>query len=197
MMISQNSVSYRAQLIAELQQAGAIHSSAVARAFADIPREPFVPLFYEQQGREWFPYSEETHGEQWLDMIYRDEALVTLLDTQNIPISSSSMPSLMAAMLEALDVQPGNTILEIGTGTGYNAALLSQLTGDPRLLTTIELDRNLANQAEQILHAMVGPVNVIVGNGYTAITERSYNRIIATASAPCVPHSWYRQLNIG
>ena len=103
----------------------------------------------------------------------------------------------MAAMLEALAVQPGNTTLEIGTGTGYNAALLSQLTGDPRLVTTIELSRDLAAQAEQILHEMVGPINVIAGNGYAVAAEQSYDRIIATASAPSVPHSWYRQLKGG
>ncbi len=197
MIFSQESVSYRAQFLLELQQTGAIHSFSVANAFAAIPREPFVPLFYKQQGREWVPYSKETQDEPWLGMIYQDEALVTLLDAQNIPISSSSQPSLMAAMLEALDVQPGNTTLEIGTGTGYNAALLSQLTGDPRLVTTIEMNRDLVTQAEQILHEIVGPVTVIAGNGYAIAAEQSYDRIIATASAPRVPHSWYRQLSGG
>ncbi len=96
MIISPNSISYRARLVAELQQAGAIHSFAVANAFATIPREPFVSLFYKPEGREWLPYSEETHGEGWLSLIYQDAALVTLLNEQKIPISSSSMPSLIA-----------------------------------------------------------------------------------------------------
>jgi protein-L-isoaspartate(D-aspartate) O-methyltransferase len=119
--------------------------------------------------------------------VYQDEALVMRLDAQNIPLSSSSMPSLTAAMLEALEVQPGKKTLEIGTGTGYNAALLSHLTGDPRLVTTIELDPDLASQAAQILQELVGPVKVLVGNGYHVAAEQHYERMIATASAPGIP----------
>lgn len=194
MIISPDSVTYRAQFVAALQKMGAIRSATVTKAFSAIPRELFISLFYEQEARVWVPYSKKTHGEQWLALIYRDEALVTLLDTQNIPISSSSMPSIMAEMLEALDVQPGMEVLEIGTGTGYNAALLAQLTGDPRLVTTIEIDGTLAKQAEQMLHAYVGPVQVVRSDGSDTQSYQQYQRIIATASAPGIPRTWYAQL---
>lgn len=191
------SLSYRKRLVADLQKAGAIRSVAVAHAFTAIPRERFVPLFYRQQGRAWFPCSEATQGEHWLSCIYQDEALVTLLDAQHIPISSSSMPSLMATMLEELDVHPGMRVFEVGTGTGYNAALLSHLTDDPRLVTSIDVDCDLASQAEQVLHACVGPVKVLVGDGYCLREEQCSERIIATASSPGIPSAWYRQLSGG
>lgn len=112
-----NSTTYRTQFVAMLQEMGAIYSSAVAHAFSTVPRECFVSLFYQQESRTWVPYRKETHPEQWLALIYRDEALVTAFDSQNTPTSSSSMPSIMATMLEALDVQPGMRVLEIGTGS--------------------------------------------------------------------------------
>ncbi|MGH2508235.1 MAG: rRNA adenine N-6-methyltransferase family protein, partial [Ktedonobacteraceae bacterium] len=189
-----DSATSRAQFVTMLQETGAVHSSAVAHAFSTVPRELFVSLFYQHESRTWVPYSKETHGEQWLPLIYRDEALVTAFDSQNIPTSSSSMPSIMATMLEALHVQPGMDILEIGTGTGYNAALLATLTGNPALVTTIEIDEELAQQAEQILYACVGPVQVIRGDGGTDIQPpRQYQRMIATASAPGIPRAWYAQ----
>lgn len=198
MITSSQSATSRAQLVAALQQMGAIHSVAVADAFSAVPRERFVSQFYQQEARTWIPYSEETHGEQWLALIYRDEALVTLLDAQNIPLSSSSMPSIMATMLEALDVQPGMEILEIGTGTGYNAGLLAKLTGEPSLVTTIEIDEELAQRAEQILHTCVGPIHVLRGDGGMDTQPfQQYHRIIATASVSGVPRAWYARLAPG
>ena len=68
-----------------------------------------------------------------LDEIYGDGALVTLLSPDGAPISSSSQPSLVARMLEALRLEPGLRVLEIGAGTGWNAALLATITGMPVL----------------------------------------------------------------
>ena len=62
----------------------------------------------------------------FLATVYRDDVLVTKMDGR-VPVSSSSQPSLMAIMLSALDVRPGMRVLEIGAGTGYNAALLATL----------------------------------------------------------------------
>ncbi len=75
--------------------------------------------------------------------MYQNQALTTQVDARGLPTSSSSQPAVMALMLSYLDVKPGMRILEIGTGTGYNAALLVRLTGDPRLVTTLEIDSTL------------------------------------------------------
>ena len=74
-----------------------------------------------------------------LEDIYRDQALVTKIDQQGRPICSSSQPSLMALQLEALDVHRGHIALEIGTGTGYDAALMSHLVGHGQVVS-IDID---------------------------------------------------------
>ncbi len=192
------SETYRAQLVTALQQNGAILSSSVAHAFATIPRECFVPIFYEQESRTWTPRIAMIPGEQGLSLIYQDQSLVTRLNTQNNPVSSSSMPSVMASMLEALDVQQGRRVLEIGTVAGYNAALLTELVGDPSLVTTIELDTEIAQQTESILYEVVGPVKVKIKDGKLGACENApYDRIIATASSSSLPRSWYEQLAPG
>jgi protein-L-isoaspartate(D-aspartate) O-methyltransferase len=76
-------------------------------AFARVPRHLFLPGVS-------------------LDAVYADDAVVTR-DEGGVPTSSSSQPSLMARMLEQLDVRAGDRVLEVGTGTGYNAALLAAL----------------------------------------------------------------------
>jgi protein-L-isoaspartate(D-aspartate) O-methyltransferase len=169
-------------------------STPVRQAFLAVPRRTFVPSYYIQHGRQ-LKWTRQDAGEG----VYEDKALVTQLDSMGMPSSSSTMPSVMAVMLEALDVQSGQRILEIGTGTGYNAALLSYLVGDPSLVTSIEIDDQLAEQAIQALElAGCTGMAVHVGNGLKGYKPNApYDRIIATGSFPNVPCSWLDQLAPG
>src|SRR5262245_12091289 len=93
-----------------------------AAVFRGVPRHIFLPGFYIDEPdstQRWV--SSGDHFNTWLDYVYRDLPLVTRLDESRKPMSSSSMPSMMAKFLQMLDVQDGNTVLEIGTGSGYNA----------------------------------------------------------------------------
>ncbi|HEU5377964.1 MAG TPA: hypothetical protein VFV38_21285 [Ktedonobacteraceae bacterium] len=192
-----DSITHRERLVAALQQQGTICSASVASAFTATPREPFVSAFYERVGRDWIMHCQPPEADDlsWLARIYQDEALVTQLDSRALPCSSSSQPSVMARMLEVLDVQQGQRVLEIGTGTGYNAALLAHLTGDPALVTTIELDERTASRAEQVLHNVVGPVQVTRGDGRQGVASRApFDRIIVTASADTLARAWFSQL---
>lgn len=196
------STRHRKRLVAALQESGILYSPQVAQAVLHIPREAFVSLYYQREagpGMIWTRHAAvDTELEQWLHLIYQDEPLITRLDERKWPISSSSAPSVMVRMLEALDIQPGDRVLEIGTGTGYNAALLTQLTGDPALVTTVEVDTAMAEQAERELHMLVGPVYVQAGDGRSGVASRApYDRIIATASAGYIPRAWYEQLAPG
>lgn len=200
--VSAASQSHRERLVAALQERGAIRSPAVAQAFLRVPREAFVSSFYQRETEPGMIWTIRTvanvESEQWLELVYQDEPLITKLDERKWPISSSSAPSVMARMLEALDIRPGDRVLEIGTGTGYNAALLAYLTGDPALVTTVELDEAMARRAERILHIVVGPVCVRVGDGRMGEASHApYDRIIATASAGYIPRAWYSQLAPG
>src|SRR5207248_4544299 len=95
--------------------------------------------------------------EDELRLIYSDRALITGLrtaprGTSPTPISSSSQPSLMAQMLQDLQLRPGLRVLEIGAGTGYNAALLAHLVGPDRVVT-VDVDRDVLSQAWDHLRA--------------------------------------------
>lgn len=101
----------RDQLVDGLELAGHVSSQRVAAALRAVPRHVFVPGIEPERA-------------------YRDKAFPIKYDESGRPISSSSQPAIMARMLEQLDVQPGHRVLEIGTGSGYNAALLGHLVGE-------------------------------------------------------------------
>lgn len=198
------SVQMRQQLVDSLLQFGALHSTALQQAFLSIPREAFVPQFYEQdmtsRTMAWkLVGAHQMRREHYLAEVYRDQPLVTKIDERRWPVSSSSQPSAMAKMLEALAVKPGQRVLEIGTGSGYNAALLAHLTGDPRTVVTIEQDANLATHALHALEQVIGPgITVITGDGFAGWKpEAPYDRLIATASASTLPSAWLEQLRPG
>lgn len=117
--------------------------------------------------------------------MYSDRSLVTDVDPlTDKPSSSSTMPSLMAAMLDALDVAPGQRILEVGTGTGYNAALLSKLVGPGGSVLTTEANPSVASRARERLTAS-GITNVTVVDTDSAVADPSsadhtFDRLIAT-----------------
>jgi protein-L-isoaspartate(D-aspartate) O-methyltransferase len=163
-----------------LSSEGLLTSAAVADAFLEVPRECFLP---------------EMAVEQGLDAVYRNDAIVTRRDERGMPISSSSQPSIMAAMLEALALEPGHRVLEVGTGTGYNAALLTRLVGSAGRVTSVELDPELAAKAAEALRRHGYQVDVVVGDGRSGWPAGApYDRIIVTASGPHVPRAWFDQL---
>ncbi|WP_245994241.1 rRNA adenine N-6-methyltransferase family protein [Tengunoibacter tsumagoiensis] len=193
----------RKKLVQSLCEKGVIQSPAVEQAFLTVPREAFVSSFFEQSSGSsllWTQYDATQMSEaDYLEQIYLDQALVTQLNERKMPSSSSSLPSVMAKMLEALDVRPGQRILEVGTGTGYNAALLAVLTADPTAVVTIDMDPSLTENAAQVLHEVVGSgIRVVTGDGfYGAAAWAPYDRIIVTASIPTIPCSLVDQLAVG
>lgn len=74
-----------------------------------------------------------------VERAYSNEAVVTHRDADGVAVSSSSAPGVVASMLEQLDVQPGHRVLEIGAGTGYNAALLAHLADPAGEVTTVDI----------------------------------------------------------
>ncbi len=173
-------------------------------AFLRTPRHEFVAEFYERMPDKkhvvWKQRKQtEIQEEAWLQLVYRDVALTTRLDANGFPGSSSSMPSIMAAMLQALQAKQGQRVLEIGTGTGYNAALLAYLVGDPHLVTTIDVDAELVKLAVPAITRCIGPgMTIIAGDGLQGVERNApYDRIIATGSYPSVPRSWLVQLAPG
>jgi protein-L-isoaspartate(D-aspartate) O-methyltransferase len=160
---------------------------AVRDAFVRVDRRAFVPRYYVQQGRA---FVEQEAGAE----IYQNRAFLTRLDARGVPNSSSSQPSLMAPMLEALDVQRGSRVLEIGTGTGYNAALLAELVGAHGQVVSVDIAADLVEQACARLYAWPW-VKSVVADGLAGYPKDApYDRIIATGGAPTIPQAWGAQL---
>ncbi len=164
---------------------------AVRRALLKVSRAHFVPLYCRQEQPGVWTRQEAR------SLVYRDQALVTKVDELGRPISSSSMPSIMAAMLEALALQPGMRVLEIGTGTGYNAALLAELVAPGGQVVTLDIDEEVtALAAERLRLAGYGErVQVVTADGLQGYAPAApYDRIIATGSYPRIPPAWREQL---
>lgn len=103
----------------------------------------------------------------------------------------------MARMLETLDLADDHRVLEIGTGTGYNAALLCHRLGPDRV-TTIEIDPGVAARARHALTEAGHNPTIIVGDGTAGHpTGGPYDRIIATAAVPRIPQAWIAQVRAG
>jgi protein-L-isoaspartate(D-aspartate) O-methyltransferase len=154
-------------LVARLRDTGAA-SERVLDAFAAVPRHLFLPGVAPE-------------------LAYADDAIVTH-ERDGVPTSSSSQPSLMARMLDQLDVRPGDRVLEVGAGTGYNAALIAALGGR---VTTVDVQREVADAARRHLAAAGvpdGAVAVVCGDGADP-PGGPYDRIIVTAGCWSLPRA--------
>lgn len=128
---------------------------------------------------------------------YADVPLATRLRDGEL-LSSSSQPSLMARMLAELRVEDGHRVLEVGAGTGYNAALLAHRLGDDDLVTTIDLEPEITESARQHLAAAGHHPAVFTGDGARGVPERApFDRIIATCTLTSVPRAWLAQCSPG
>jgi len=130
---------------------------------------------------------------------YQDASVVTKSDADGLPVSAGTQPALMAVMLDQLGVAPGQRVLEIGTGTGSNAALLAHLVGDQRSVVTVEVDGELAERAQAALaSAGFGGITVLCTDGAVGAPELApFDRIIVTASVWDIPPAWLSQLAVG
>ncbi|MBA2278501.1 MAG: methyltransferase, FxLD system [Chloroflexia bacterium] len=166
-------------LVDALRARGEIRSAAVEAAFRAVPRHVFLP-------------------EAPLDRVYADEAIPTRY-RDGVPISSSSQPAAMAIMLEQLDVRPGQRVLEIGAGTGYNAALLAYLAGPDGTVVTIDLDAEITAEAAAHLAATgYERVVLLTRDGAEGAPEYApFDRIILTVGAWDIAPAWIDQLAPG
>jgi protein-L-isoaspartate(D-aspartate) O-methyltransferase len=167
--------------------------SEVRQAFLHVPRHCFIEGYYRQQGKrlKW-DYIAEPNMEE----LYQDEPLVTRIDERGYPICSSSLPSVMAQQLEALQLQGGQRVLEIGTGTGYNAALLRELVQPFGQVISLEIDESLVTSAGLHLSS-VGMADVVVCKRNGAWGEGNYapyDRLLATCGVKTLPRPWIEQL---
>lgn len=175
-MSSPNPESLNAALVDRLVENQHISSPAVESAFRTVMRQHFVP---------GIP----------LEDVYSDRSIGTKHINDRL-VSSSSQPAIMAVMLEQLDLRPGHRVLEIGTGTGYNAALLSHVVGSSGRVFTMDIDPDIVDDARRHLDsAGCNDVVTLCGDGGFGYVEASpYDRIILTVAADDILPAWWAQL---
>lgn len=177
-------------------------------AFLAIPRDCFVPATIWQtnpDGAGYVSVSKADDPDRWWELVRSDSYVVTQVDDgvtapeqvgRRIS-SSSSMPAVMAVMLGALQAQDGDRILEIGTGTGYNTALLCHRLGDS-MVTSVEIDPTVADHARKALAATGYAPAVITADGTEGDAEHApYDRVLATVAVTEVPYAWIAQTHHG
>lgn len=171
-------------MVAELVTRKAITSEPVRRAFLDVPREHFVPEIAVRDG---------------VAAVYSvDRALVTKTDAMGNAISSASGPSIMAPMLENLALEPGMRVLEIGAGTGYNAALLASIVGPRGRVTSVDIDPAFVRRARAAVRGAGFRVQMATADGRLGLAALApFDRIVATVAFPDVPRPWFDQLRDG
>jgi len=190
----------RAQRLADLLAAqGDVHHPAWRSAVAAVPRHVFVPGAYRQDDTgTWQPV--DVTSPAGLDLVYSPTTLLTALadrGTHQESLPSSTKPDLMLRMLEALDIHDGHKVLEIGTGTGYNAAVLSHRLG-ANLVFSVDVDTELVDSARRRLHRIGFRPTLATADGAGGLPGHApFDRIIATCSVPTVPWAWAEQLCVG
>ena len=163
----------------QLKSKGILGAQGIEAAFRAVPRHLFLP---------------DVEPEK----VYFDDAIVTKY-ADGMVISSSSQPSLMAIMLEQLQLEPGHRVLEIGAGTGYNAALMAHIVGNSGQVITVDIDEDIVENARTHLAAAGFDVVQVIcadgGLGYPAAAP--FDRIILTVSAGDIAPAWWKQLKPG
>jgi protein-L-isoaspartate(D-aspartate) O-methyltransferase len=172
----------RRRLVEQLRGGGYVHDARIMAAFRDVPREVFLPEQLDRFG---------------LAGVYRDDAIITRRDPiTRLPTSSSSQPAIMSLMLEMLGVEPGHNVVEIGTGTGYNAAILARLVGPTGRVVSLDIEPDVVCSAASALRSIGAPAHVLVADGATRLPLAALpvDRLEVTASSSMLPAAWHEQL---
>lgn len=184
--------------VQRLQAADAIRSPAVARAFGRVPRHRLLDEIWlvDEAGERHRQEVPPAPDRAMLELIYDDTVFFTCVDARGVPLSSSTRPSLMARMLERLELRPGLRVLEIGTGTGYNAALISELVADTGVVATMDIHPEVIAQTSRALaRAGYGTIDVRCRDGFEGCPERApFDRVVATVCCTDVSPRWLEQL---
>jgi protein-L-isoaspartate(D-aspartate) O-methyltransferase len=193
-----------------LVRQGRLLDPAWQAAFRDTPRHRFLDrIFTNDPERGWQALDHDDPA--FLELAYQVEPIVTQLDGDpdawrrlrdgglvegGIPSSSSSSPSLMAQMLDDLHVQDTHRVLEVGTGTGYNAAILTHRLGDQDV-TSIDVDAGLVDAARRHLHKTGHHPALYALDAERTLPDGLFDRVEVTVAVRAVPAFWAKHLAPG
>lgn len=200
----------RHRLAELLAHNGVLRSPWLRSAVEAVPRELFLhPGVFLDEGGVWRPVTAVGTGPaEWLKIAYSYDTLTTQLDGHltadqpskpvlGVPTSSSTTPATVVGMIESLGLQAGHRVLEIGTGTGYSAALMCHYLGEDNV-TTVEVDPDVAQRADAALETVGFSTWTVTGDGLLGHPRNApYDRVIATCAVRRIPHTWVRQTKPG
>jgi methyltransferase of FxLD system len=173
---SPETVRLRNALVAQLEREGTIRDTRIAAALRRVPRHAFVPELPAARA-------------------YRDEVVPVKYENQE-PVSTLSQPSAIVTMLEQLELASGLRVLEVGAGTGYNAALLAELVEADELVSAIDLDDDLTARARRALDATGhAGLRIVTGDGFYGLPQRApFDRIELSVATRIISPHWVEQL---
>ncbi len=176
-------------------------------AVANTPRHQFVPAWWQWSSSHWEAQHGPANEAAWLDVAYRNRTLVTKVGTLHAdqakaddaptdrPTSSSTLPGLVLQMYRHARIGEKDTVLDVGTGTGYGTAILCALLG-PERVTSIDVDDYLTAAAAERLAGIDYLPQIVTGDA-TGPLPGMYDRIVAMVSVKPIPASWLAALPTG
>ncbi|MFC7330706.1 methyltransferase domain-containing protein [Marinactinospora rubrisoli] len=197
-----------AALVAALSRSGQLTDRRWRDAMLAVPREHFIPpvaVAVSADTTRRYPIDRHAAPDVWRQAVYSDTAIVTQLDDGDTPLttgdgdstSSASAPGMVAAFLELLAPLPGDHVLEIGTGTGWTAALLATRLGADRV-TSVEIDADVAARAAANLRSAGSAPELIVADGAAGWPGgEPYDGVHVTCGVRDIPHAWVTQTRPG
>lgn len=184
------------RLADELTAAGKLTDPAWRRAVQEVPRHQLVPVHYQRDDSGAWRLVDTSND---LAMVYSNTVLLTKFsdtDAGEVLLSSSSQPGLMVRMLEALDVHDQQRVLEIGTGSGYNAALLCHRLGEANVFS-IDVEPELVHSARSRLAELGYRPTLVAADGALGLPQHApFDRIIASCAVRSVPWAWVEQTRV-
>ena len=197
------------RLASHLRDTGNLTDPRWRQALREVPRHLFVPDVAwadpNDQQPNGYPIDRAGDPDRWWTAVYTNTVLITQVDDGRGDVksgkgsssSSNSAPAVVLPMLERLAAHDHHRVLEIGTGTGWTAALLSLRLGAGNV-TTVEIDPELAGQARKNLQAAGFQAEVVAGDGADGHPPRApYDRVHVTCAVERVPWPWVAQTRPG
>ena len=168
---------------------------ALKAVLFDVPRHLFIEQYYDHEAPDGIvQVASPEPTEKQLETIYSDRGLMI----REAPHSAASQPGLIFEMLADLELAHGLKVLEVGTGSGWNAGLIASSVGDDSLVYSIDLQTDLVEKARNHLRsAGFNRVNLKAGDGGLGWQGETFDRIIVTVGAPDIPPAWGQSLTEG
>lgn len=168
---------------------------AIEDAFLKTPRHLFIPRFLSHQTGRWTEVNDRTlHAH--LDYLYADHAICIHRNKNGQVDSTISQPSLVLFMLSLLDLKPGQTVFELGGGSGWNAAMIGRLVGPQGRVFSLEIIPDLVEKARQAIATLgLSQVQMLDRDGSQGLPEKApFDRAVFTAAASYLPAPFFQQI---